>query len=162
MSQLGTCASCDASIDAPAPASRHLFGAQAGFSLMEILVTIMLVSVAVVALALGFLTLVRTNRSTYEQQQVDHAATNYAESLKASQYEPCAPAAAEPDYSSGTDLWAPSGGVQVQVIDVEYWNSSSRTFQPQCPGSDAGAQRLTIRAQWGDHDRQAQIVKRNR
>ena len=121
----------------------------------------MLVSIVVLGLASGFLTLVRTNRMTYEQQQVDHAASNYAESLKSVGYQPCTSSTA-PDYSTSSDLWQPSNAVQVQVADVEYWNPATGTYQAACPGTDGGTQRLTVRAEWGDRDRQAQIVKRNR
>ena len=158
MVQLGGCASASA----PGDTSRTARRGQQGFSLLEILIAVMLVSLAVLGLAMGFLTLVRTNRASYERQQVDHAATNYAESLKAAQYLPCVPSDPDPDYDAGPDLWEPSRGVEVQVIDVEYWNSVSQDYQEACPGPDAGTQRVTILAEWRGHERQAQIVKRNR
>lgn len=121
----------------------------------------MLVSIVVLGLAAGFLTLVRTNRMTYEQQQVDHAASNYAESLKSVGYQPCT-ASTAPDYDTSSDLWQPSSAVQVQVADVEYWNPATDSYVDDCPGTDGGTQLLTVRAEWGERDRQAQIVKRNR
>ena len=98
---------------------------------------------------------------TFEQQQVDHAAANFAESLKSVGYQACT-AATVPDYSTSSDLWQPSNAVQVQVADVEYWNPATDSYQDTCPGTDGGTQRLTVRAEWGERDRQAQIVKRNR
>lgn len=135
---------------------------QAGFSLLEIIIAVMLVSMVVLALATGFLTLIRTNRSTYEQQQVDHATTNYAESLKAVQYEPCQPGSGDPDYGASPDLWEPGAGISVAVVDVRYWNPAAGAYEPGCPPSDGGTQLLTIRAEYRDRERQAQIVKRNR
>jgi prepilin-type N-terminal cleavage/methylation domain-containing protein len=135
---------------------------QAGFTLLEVVISVALVSLVVLGLATGFITLVRTNGSTYRQQQVDHAATNFAESLKAVQYQPCVPAGADPDYGAAPDLWAPSDDLQVEVVDVEYWDPAEGDFDDTCVGADAGAQRVTVRAEWRDRERQAQIVKRNR
>jgi type II secretory pathway pseudopilin PulG len=130
---------------------------------MEIIVAIMLVSMVVLGIAAGFLGLVRANRMTQEQQAVDHAATNYAESLKSADYLPCG--AGTPDYDSSSGLWVSErADLSVQVIDVEYWNPATDDYGSSCPGAgaDAGTQRLTIRAEWRDRERQAQIVKRNR
>lgn len=145
-----------------APRTAHLRSCQGGFTLIEIVIAVMLISMVVLGLATGFLTLVRTNRGTYEQQQVDHAASSFAESLKAVQYQPCTTSSSDPDYGSSTDAWVPTGGVQVSVVDVEFWNPASKRYQATCPGADGGTQRVTIRSEWRDRDRQAQIVKRNR
>jgi Tfp pilus assembly protein PilV len=134
---------------------------QAGFSLLEIIIAVMLVSMVVLSLATGFLTLVRTNRMTYEQQQVDHATTNYAESLKSVVYLPCGPSGT-PDYGSDASLWTPPPEVQVSVVDVKYWDASTGDYESTCPNGDTGAQLLTIRAEFRDRERQAQIVKRSR
>jgi type II secretory pathway pseudopilin PulG len=134
---------------------------QSGLTLIEILISVALVSLVVIGLAAAFLTLVRTNDATYRQQQVDHAVTSYAESLKAVQYQPCVPAGDDPDYGDAPDLWAPPGDLQVEVVDVEYWDPVGRDYDDDCVG-DAGTQLVTVRAEWRDHDRQAQIVKRNR
>lgn len=135
---------------------------QAGLTLIEIIISVALVSMVVLGLATGFLTLIRTNSATYRQQQVDHAATNYAESLKAVQYEPCVPAGADPDYGAAPDLWTPSDDLQVEVVDVEFWDPGTSDYVDDCTGADAGTQRVTVRAEWRDRERQAQIVKRNR
>ncbi len=42
------------------------------------------------------------------------------------------------------------------------WNTASQDYQEACLGPDAGTQRVTILAEWRGHERQAQIVKRNR
>lgn len=134
---------------------------QRGSSLIEIVISVMLVSIVVLGLAAGFLTLVRTNRMTYEQQLVNHAAGNYAESLKSVAYLPCS-SSTTPDYDSAPDLWQPGNSVQVHVADVEYWNPTTRDYQEACPAADGGTQRLTVLAEMGARVRQAQIVIRNR
>lgn len=147
-----------------APRRRSLPGptGQGGFSLIEIVIAVALVALGVLALASGFLTLVRTNAVTAAQQKVNHAAANYAESLKAAQYLPCEPSGPDPDYDAGADLWAGDGDVRIEVLDVEYWNTASQDYQEACLGPDAGTQRVTVRAEWQGQERQAQIVKRNR
>lgn len=133
---------------------------QGGFTLMEIIVSVMLVSMVVLGIAAGFLGLVRTNRMTQEQQAVDHAVTNYSESLKSAEYLPCSPGP-DPDYDASTGLWVSDRGVTVWVDDVDYWDESAGAFVDTC-ASDSGAQRLTVRAEWRDRERQGQIVKRSR
>lgn len=128
---------------------------------MEIIVAVMLVSMVVLGIAAGFLGLVRANRMTQEQQAVDHAVTNYSESLKSADYLTCG--GTPPDYDSSAGLWVSErADLTVEVIDVDYWNPGTRSYQDTCPGPDAGTQRLTVRAEWRDRERQAQIVKRNR
>lgn len=134
---------------------------QGGFSLLEIVIAVALVSVSVLALATAFLTLVRTNAATGNQQTADHAAANYAESMKALSYQPCT-TSATPDYGDDPGAWTPSSGVQVDVVDVEFWDPSTQDYVDSCPGADSGTQRITVRAEWRDRERQAQIVKRNR
>ncbi len=133
---------------------------QGGFTLMEIIVSVMLVSIVVLGIAAGFLGLVRTSRMTQEQQAVDHAVTNYSESLKSAEYLSCG---TPTGYDASTGLWASDRGVDVWVEDVEYWNKATGTFDSSC-GTDGGSQRLTIRAEWpgGDRERQGQIVIRSR
>lgn len=140
---------------------RHERG-QAGFGLLEVVISVALVSLTVLGLAAAFLTLVRTNAATTAQQEADHAAANYSESLKASGYRPCSPGVT-PDYSGDASLWTPPSGVQVRIVDVEFWDPAAGSYVATCPsGVDAGTQRLTVVAEYRDRDRQAQIVKRNR
>ena len=142
-------------------ARRRTVAGQGGFTLMEIIVSVMLVSMVVLGIAAGFLGLVRTNRMTQEQQAVDHAVTNYSESLKSAEYLPCS-GGPDPDYDASSGLWVSDRGVTVWVDDVEYWDESSGAFVSSCPSPDSGSQRLTIRAEWRDRERQGQIVKRSR
>jgi prepilin-type N-terminal cleavage/methylation domain-containing protein len=143
---------------------------QGGFSLLEVIIAVALVSLTVLALATAFLTLVRANDATASQQEADHAASNFAESLKAAAYQPCS-ATVTPDYATDPSLWSPPSGVQVSVVDVEYWDPRSGTsgaYVGSCPVdlngtvADGGTQRLTLRVEYRDRERQAQIVKRNR
>jgi prepilin-type N-terminal cleavage/methylation domain-containing protein len=134
---------------------------QGGFSLLEVIIAVALVSLTVLALATAFLTLVRANDATVSQQEADHAASNFAESLKAAAYQPCS-ATVTPDYATDPSLWSPPSGVQVSVVDVEYWDAATGAYVGSCPVADGGTQRLTLRAEYRDRERQAQIVKRNR
>jgi type II secretory pathway pseudopilin PulG len=127
---------------------------------MEIIVSVMLVSMVVLGIAAGFLGLVRTNRMTQEQQAVDHAVTNYSESLKSAEYLPCS-SGPDPDYDALSGLWVSERGVSVWVVDVQYWDESTGSYVDSCSG-DTGSQRLTVRAEWRDRERQGQIVKRSR
>jgi type II secretory pathway pseudopilin PulG len=140
---------------------RRRAAGQSGFGLIEVVLAVGLVSLGVLALASAFLTLTRVNAATEAQQRVDHAVANYAESLKAADYVPCATGV---DYSTEPGLWAPPAGLQVQIDSVQYWNPAADggTYQPDCPGTDGGTQLVTVRASSGDAERRAQIVKRQR
>jgi type II secretory pathway pseudopilin PulG len=137
---------------------------QSGFGLIEVVLAVGLVSLGVLALASAFLTLTRVNAATEAQQRVDHAVANYAESLKAADYVPCSPGPTGVDYSTAPGLWAPPGGLQVEIVSVRYWNAAAGggTYQATCPSTDGGTQLVTVRASSGDAERQAQIVKRKR
>ena len=59
---------------------------QAGSTLLEVIIAVILVSMVVLGLATAFVTLMRINRGNAEQQRVDHAVDNVAEQLKAVSY----------------------------------------------------------------------------
>lgn len=140
---------------------------QAGFSLLEVLVAVMLVGLVVLGLATAFLTMVRTNRMTSEQQRVDHALNDVTETLKATHYVPCTPGAAPaPGERIAPYLAAVPAqinGVRLQLLDVTYRDPSGEVFAPTCPPSgDAGTQLITVHGQFGGRERNAQIVVRAR
>ena len=78
-----------------------------------------LVSLVVLALAAGFLTIVRVNADTAERQVVDQALGSYTESLTTAQYLPCddptQPGSAAnyaATYPAGS--WTPAPGVTAE------------------------------------------------
>lgn len=137
---------------------------QAGFSLVELLVCLLLASTVILALAYGMLTLMRVNKSTSEREQIQIALGNYTERLVASKYIPCAPEPApqptSANYSALPNRWTPTRpGMTARVTKVEFWDESQKKFVNSCPtGLDQGTQRLGVEVQWRDRKGTGQIV----
>lgn len=152
---------------------RHARG-QSGFSLLEVVLAIFLASVLVSGLAAAFLGVIRINRMTAEQQRIDHAVNNYTEQLKSVVFEDCqSPAASEAGRIRGIyeASLTPSNGVDLEVTSVEFHDPSSPLNDPNAArwiasgcqtGATSQAQRVTVRGEFRDRERQAQVVVRRR
>ncbi len=133
---------------------RQRLTGQAGFGLIEVVVTILLASLVVLGLAAGLLTLVRTTKSNDERQQVQLALGNFSESVRGMDYLDCAtsPNGAsagdyQPAYDAGLANWHPElVGMSSRIVDVEYWEGPVRpAVRRDLPsGADLGAQQLTL------------------
>lgn len=142
---------------------------QAGFGLVEVMISIILVAVMMTASAFGIMTAVSTSGDNQVRQRLQVALTSYSESLGQMPFPggSCAdrtPAAYNAEYQAWADHWTPPTGITVRVRDsggVEYWNRSAADFDSTCPTSDTGAHRLTIEARKGSMAVSGQIVKRN-
>ena len=137
---------------------------QDGFSLVEALVALVLTSGLVMTLVAGLLFLVRTTESNAEVQSLQLTAASYAEHLKALPYGPCSTAAA---YQSAPGF-ALTNGTSVSIESVEYWQlqgpaGGAGGWTDECVvGADAGAQRLTLVAEFDGREHRLQMVKTNR
>jgi type II secretory pathway pseudopilin PulG len=140
---------------------------QAGASLIETIVALVLASVVVLALAGGMLTLMRTSEATSRTQRMQAALTTSAEAVKAASYVDCA---APADYDGAPGVDDPADDVEVTVTGVEYWDgvpvagtppapSLLGSFVATCP-PDLGAQRVAVRVTLDGDSDTAQIVKR--
>lgn len=147
---------------------------QDGSSLIEVIIAVFLVSMVVLGLATAFIALMRINRANSEQQRVDHAVDNVAEQLKAVIY--------DPDGTWQERMTTYSGGVTPPLPpDLSTTNTDSdpavvltrvecRTTggaatldeYNSCTGADSGTQRISIRGEFRDRTRTAQIVVRQR
>jgi Tfp pilus assembly protein PilV len=136
---------------------------------MEVLISILLVSTVVLALATGMLTLVRTTESNRQRQQIQLALGNLSEGVRAMDYIDCGDRAAyrsayEPDPANGrpnSANWMPTrSGMTYEIVSVEYWDPTSRTFGDDPCSTDAGAQQLTLRVDWRGREGTTQVVIR--
>ncbi len=146
---------------------RHRPHDQAGSSLIEVLIAVMLVSMVVLGLATAFVTLMRINRGNAEQQRVDHAVDNVAEQLKAVPYVDSGDRVA--GYTTALVLPPSSANeptvtlrrVECRVRATAATPVDSDAYDTAC-AADGGTQRLTVRGEWRGRTREAQIVVRNR
>lgn len=151
--------------------SRAAARSQSGASLVEVLISVMLVGTVVAALAVGMLTMVGATRSTAEEQRIQSALLSFTESLKASPYLPCggspSPTASAyvSSHASTPQRWTPPAGMTASIDDVEYWHDAGTygDYRATCPGADGGRQRLTVTVRLDDGRRgSAEVVLADR
>lgn len=125
---------------------------QAGYSLVESLVAILLVTTVILGIAAGILTTVRATRTVSQVQKSEAALTDATEQIKAAHYDT---SSCSPTYTTNV------AGVEVrsvEFLDVPSAVASPGTqtrFVANCAANIA--QRITIRVDGRDTD----IVKRN-
>lgn len=150
--------------DAPTP-SRQRTDSEAGFSLPEVLVTIVIVGIAFTALLGGMITSITVSDLHRKQATADTVVRDAAEWVKDLEqtYKSCAVPTGANSYSLPP---APSG-YAVSVTSVEYWDgnvatSDPLTFVSSCPSPDWGLQRITLVASSSDGraSETVQILKR--
>jgi hypothetical protein len=161
-------------------ARRARASGQRGELLIELLVTVAIVGLGVVAIIAGVGSTARLSGVSRVGTRGDQIITRYAENLSAVAYEACTsgtpytgaatsaiPATNLPD---GVAVGAPgtaaatSDAYELSIESVGYWNGdlTPATFTSTCPPSDRGSQQLTLLVHAGDNsfDRRMTIVKR--
>lgn len=111
--------------------------ADAGETLTEVLVTIVILGIAVAGISAALLVTNRTSALHRQQALAQGALRSWAEQVAAGPYTACAPAGTFPLPSP-----APPAGLTAAVSGVEYWNGTA--FAASC-GTDTGVQRVTLR-----------------
>ena len=157
---------------------------QGGFSLLEVLIALVIISTLVLALINGLLTTTQSDNASNENQRMNAALTSFGETLKDITYKDCA----DPAWYSGvyadtvasiTDpderrrIYGVAVMSNVSVVRVQYFTGASfpidangnqdRTggaFSDSCI-TDAGTQLLTYKVTYRGRSRTAQTVKRN-
>jgi prepilin-type N-terminal cleavage/methylation domain-containing protein len=130
--------------------ARPLPNDEAGFSLVEVLITVVIVGIAFAAILGGMVTSIVVSDVHRKQASSDALARSAAEALKdqAVAYVNCA---APNDYASA--LPPAPGGYGVSVSSVQYWDGTSSdpvSFSESCPSPDKGMQLITVVAGSGD------------
>jgi prepilin-type N-terminal cleavage/methylation domain-containing protein len=114
--------------------------AQAGFTLVELLVTVTIMSIAFVVILGAIGVFMRSSSVEHSAADLDRATRTYAERLRAATYVSCA------GISSYPGVAAPPG-FTAAITSVKYWNGSATGTNfgsGPCP-ADNGAQQLTVR-----------------
>lgn len=122
-----------------------------GFSLPEILITILIVGIAFGAILGGMMTSITVSDLHRKQATADTVVRDAAERVKnpGQTYKPCASPSGPNSYAIPS---APSG-YAVAVSNVDYWDGTSSdplTFVSSCPSPDHGLQRITVVAASSD------------
>jgi prepilin-type N-terminal cleavage/methylation domain-containing protein len=145
---------------------------QDGFSLAELLITIVLVGVTFVAILTGLMTTIRVSAAHRSQATTDAVVRSAAEWVKDTQHNPYRTTCNGRAMYSLDGLAMPTG-YTVQITQVEYWDGVAPTatgtynlaphITGSCPaGGDKGLQRITIVATSSDGQatETVQVMKR--
>lgn len=157
---------------------------QAGQSLIELLIAIMLISLVFIAVTISILTMLRSTGVNRRIQAIDTALVSYGEVISDRglvPYVPCASAGAtgsdavEVAYTTSaalpaavstsnaavaSDTWRKPVGMTVKVLRVDAWSLTDSKFVNECAVPDGGAQRVTYEVTYEGSTRTGQTVKR--
>ena len=146
----------------------HPRGEQAGYGLVEALVSVLLTSVVILALAGSLLTAIKSSAVADRVQRADSAIGSFTESLKSMPYPTTMPAGECPDLQDYRDAWAGYGdawpgadGVTLEITGIEHWQTGggdAGSYGAACDGGDPLAHRLTVEVTIEDRSRSAQVV----
>lgn len=109
----------------------------AGESLVELLVTVVILGIATAGIAAALLTAGKASTLHRQQALTQNALRSWAEQVGAAAYTDCATAAG----ISAPNPALPTG-LTASVTGVQYWNGTS--FVASC-GTDTGLQKVTLR-----------------
>src|SRR6266487_94526 len=116
-----------------------------GFSLAEILITIVIVSVTFTAILGGLMTSITVSALHRKEATADAVARDAAEWVKDTLRNPYVSCAGTSTYTF-TGLSVPSG-YTTTVMSVRYWDGTSSNpvaFGSSCPSPDKGMQDITV------------------
>lgn len=146
---------------------------QAGFGLLEALVSILLTSMVILGLAGSLLAAIKSSAIAERVQRADSALGSFTESLKTMGY-PAPPNAGGgdcPELADFEDQWnafgerwqPPTGDTSIAITAVEHWQPDTGTYTSACPsGGDPYTHLLTVEVSIDGKDRSAQVVVADR
>lgn len=118
---------------------------ESGETLVELLMTIAIVSIAFVGILAAVAIAILSSHTHRQESTAEGVIRSFAESVDGAGYVPC-PTVDSATYSSG--FTAPSGWPAAQVTGISYWQGDDAMTFGGCPGSgDKGLQRVSLRVQ---------------
>lgn len=128
-----------------------------GTTLIEVLMTVLIMSVAFVALAGGLWTAVVASDANVKLATAEATARAFGEFLKRAAYVDCATTS-----SYSTAGFVVPSGYTATISAVSYWEPLAENFQSTCPTPDGGMHMLTfsVAATDGKATETIQMVKR--
>ena len=146
---------------------------QAGFGLLEALISIFLTSFVVLGLAGALLASIKSSAVAEEVQRADSALGSFTESLKTMGYPqpPHDGGSSCPELQDFEDQWndfaerwqPPSGDVSARISAIEHWQPDSGSYASICPSSgDPYSHLLTVEVSIDGKARSAQVVVADR
>ena len=121
---------------------------QRGFSLLEILITLLIMSFGLLGIAGISINSLKNNQSSYSRTQASILANDIIDRMRANKTK-----AETSPYSYNLTLTGTPGGSGVVLNDLTEWRSSLATNLPSGTGSvnlDGTTKKVTVVVQWND------------
>jgi len=131
--------------------------AEDGVTLVELIITVAIMSILFLVLLGGMGTAV-IGSDYHRKQAISQAAlASYVDAIRADTYVSCPLVASY----SGTGYTNPSG-FTASTTSIEFWDSTTDTWEPTCPLTEGGLQRISVRVVSSDAraNESTQFVKR--
>ncbi|MFN8028521.1 MAG: type II secretion system protein [Acidimicrobiia bacterium] len=109
-----------------------------GETLVELLVTVVIMGSAIVALVAGVATAVASSDTHRQDSTAEGVIRSYAERVQAATYTDCATT-----YAPGYTVPASSGTWTMEITSIRYLQADGSSFASTCP-PDLGAQQITL------------------
>jgi len=137
-----------------------LFRGERGTTLVEVLVTVMIIGIGFLALLGGLWTAVVASDSNVKLATAEATARAFAEFLKRQPYDDVNDHPCPASYNYATFI--PPEHFTPTITSIEYWNPTEQDFGPCQTDNDAGQQLITVRVHSEDlrADEELQFVKR--
>lgn len=154
----------------PGGAAEAGVAGEAGFTLVEVLITVALMSIAFVAILGALGTMIAAGSTHRALSTGEVAIRDLAEAVKSESLVPYIDCGYDPFTSYSNDVsnpakYDPPAGFSATVVSVTYWQGDAAgTFSASCPSPDRGAQlvRLRVEGSAGTRpaDQEVEVVKR--
>jgi prepilin-type N-terminal cleavage/methylation domain-containing protein len=135
----------------------------AGFTLVEMLIAIVMVGLIASVLMTSLGTVIRSSKKSDSHARLEAVLSSVADRLTTTAFIPCARTtsyASAASSASGSIGWQPS---TVVVTSVQYWNSSTNTFGSTCSASSVVNSiqkiRVVVTSPDGKSSRDLEVVK---
>ncbi len=142
---------------------RGTLGPEAGTTLVELLVTVAILGLAIVAIVGGMSTSIVATDYGRKQAQARTVLVSAAEAVKSNAGNPYQSCATPASYAPASGVTLPTGwtAAAVAVLSVKYWDGAA--WATACPSPDSKLQLLDVQvtAPGGRAIETATVVKRN-
>ena len=137
---------------------------ESGVTMLEVLVAIVLLSIAFAGIAAGLLTTMKASAGNDGSVVANSALVEVTEALKSATYIPKArPADLQPAWT-GTRRLANNAGSRsytVTIDAVSYWNPAAQAFTTAAPAKDGGAELVRVTVTSSGKSASGSVVVRN-
>jgi type II secretory pathway pseudopilin PulG len=131
--------------------TRRWIGRDEGETLLELVISVVILGISIVAILGGFATSIRMSDVHRKEANAGATVRDYGEwisnyvATSASGYAACAQRGVSSPYApTAVGFTTTPANYTASVTDVSYWNANGTAFISTCPATDQGVERLTL------------------